>query len=233
MRNQSINLFPELSNENRQQLWVVISLIVVLSLLGNHVDAKGNIDFGAFLALKPVAAPVFKPPQSLRDHAKNLNQNAPYEVKLARQIRETRKLRELGTPNPFCHICGLQNWMFLKRYHRKSFTKVQWGFLEKHHLAGLHRGPWVILCLHCHKLLSYMQYEWPKILFDELRNSKVERASLYLGNGEFLMGFGLEQEKEDPLVANITFTVGLFLKKRSELIQNGTIALPNLPPTVT
>jgi hypothetical protein len=64
-------------------------------------------------------------------------------AEIALQAMKFRRLRHLGTTQPFCATCGERRW---------------WVRYELHHIAGRKYSPEVIRpCLNCHDGISTMQ----------------------------------------------------------------------------
>lgn len=93
-------------------------------------------------------------------------------------IREEKRLQKLGNENPVCCLCGYLDPIGL--------IKADKTLLEKHHLAGRHEGPTVLVCRNCHAKLTDIQvYEYGEFIEPD-RNPLEISASYVNGVGIFL-----------------------------------------------
>lgn len=89
------------------------------------------------------------------------------------QQRKQRKINELGTREPKCQLCGQEDISMLAT----DKVKVPKSILERHHIAGVHEGEEIIVCLNCHARLTDRQLDWPEGTLNKDRTPEMKAVS--------------------------------------------------------
>jgi hypothetical protein len=100
-----------------------------------------------------------------------------------KQLREQRKINELGTREAKCQICGEED-IFSMATEKVKATK---SILEKHHLLGKHEGEEIIVCLNCHARLTDEQLDYPEGVMADNRTEEMKAVHYFLAVGSILV----------------------------------------------
>lgn len=92
-------------------------------------------------------------------------------------LRQEAQLQKLGSDKPVCCLCGYAD--------PTGLIKADKTLLEKHHLAGRHEGPTVLVCRNCHAELTDVQQSDDKRFNSPDRTPLVTAAAFLEGLANF------------------------------------------------
>jgi hypothetical protein len=99
----------------------------------------------------------------------------------SREITVQRIRNKLGSRSPKCCICGYAGIAALTKFQTERLTQKSRSILQEHHVAGLHEGGTIIVCLTHHAELTNDQLHWPDDLKRKDRDSATYLHALAKG----------------------------------------------------